>query len=547
MISRAGKVRVAQLGFPEKDSSARVRTVTRTLAVYLRNGFILSGTLRASVVASYLGQGWRAVIALTFIPLYIKYLGIEAYGLIGIFALLQAWLVLIDMGMRPALGREMARFVGGGHDAQSIRDLLRTVEVIAVVVASVVAVALWAASSWLASNWLRPQGISADVAAEVFAIMGAVTALQFIESVYLSSIIGLQRQVLQNTITVIMATVRAVGAIAVLAWVSPTVQAFFFWQGLISLVTVALLAIAVYRILPRCTKAAEFSLSALWGIWKFSAGIAAITLLSLLLTQVDKILLTRLLTLEEFAYYALAAVMSNALYMLLSPILTASYPRFTELATRGDQAPLAAVYHQSAQLVTVVVGAAATVMIVFSDKLVRLWTGDPFLVQQVAPLLTVLTIGTLLNGLLAIPYHLQLAHGWTTLEIKLDIIAVAILVPSVIWCVLKYGPIAAAWSWVALNTVILTIAIPLMHRRLLTTEKWHWASQDVAVPLAGAMSTGMLCRSLAPNNLGGFGDACVLVTSSGCTLLAAALLAPVVRNELGRLGLAIIPRPARIE
>ena len=67
-------------------------------------------------------------MSLAFIPLYIKYLGIEAYGLIGLFAVLQAWLVLLDMGMSPTLSREMARFTGGHHSPQSIRDLLRTLE-----------------------------------------------------------------------------------------------------------------------------------------------------------------------------------------------------------------------------------------------------------------------------------------------------------------------------------------------------------------------------------------------------------------------------------
>ena len=69
-----------------------------------------------------LGQGWRALMGMAFIPLYIRYLGIESYSLIGIFAILQAWLGLLDMGMRPALGREMARFNGGAHDAQPRRS-----------------------------------------------------------------------------------------------------------------------------------------------------------------------------------------------------------------------------------------------------------------------------------------------------------------------------------------------------------------------------------------------------------------------------------------
>jgi O-antigen/teichoic acid export membrane protein len=76
-------------------------------------------------------------MGVAFVPLYIKYLGMEAYGLIGIFAILQAWLVLLDMGMKPALGREMARFTAGAHNAQSIRDLLRSIELIGIAVAGV--------------------------------------------------------------------------------------------------------------------------------------------------------------------------------------------------------------------------------------------------------------------------------------------------------------------------------------------------------------------------------------------------------------------------
>src|ERR1019366_6384617 len=117
----------------------------------------MTASLKRNVVANYLGQGWRALMGLAFVPLYIKYLGIEAYGLIGIFALLQAWLGLLDMGMTPTLSREMARFTSGTHSAQSIRDLLRSIEVVGLGVALVIAVGIWVASGWLASDWLRAE------------------------------------------------------------------------------------------------------------------------------------------------------------------------------------------------------------------------------------------------------------------------------------------------------------------------------------------------------------------------------------------------------
>ena len=54
--------------------------------------------------------------------------------------------------------------------------------------------------------------------------------------------------------------------------------------------------------------------------------------------------------------------------------------------------------------------------------------------QQVYPLLQVLTLGTLFNGLMGVPYQMQLAHGWTSLTIYINIVAVALFVPALFFC-----------------------------------------------------------------------------------------------------------------
>ena len=112
--------------------------------------------LKRNLIANFLGQGWTALMGLAFLPLYIKYLGIEAYGLIGLFAVLTAWLSLLDIGMTPTLSREMARFTGGGHTAESIRDLLRSIEIIALGIALVIAGSIAFGANWIAE--LMAQG-----------------------------------------------------------------------------------------------------------------------------------------------------------------------------------------------------------------------------------------------------------------------------------------------------------------------------------------------------------------------------------------------------
>ena len=491
-------------------------------------------SLKKNVIASYLGQGWAGLMSLAFIPLYIKYLGMEAYGLIGLFAVLQAWLVLLEIGMTPALSREMARFTGGDHSAQSIRDLLRSIEVVGGGVAAVIAMGIWAASGWLASDWLRAEKLPVEVVAQAFAIMGAVTALRFIENIYRSSIVGLQQQVLLNVVTSVIVTLRGLGAVGVLAWVSPTIKAFFLFQGLLSVVTVVILAAVLYQVLPKSQQRARFSWPALMGVWRFAAGMMVITFLSILLTQTDKILLSRLLTLEYLGIYYLATVVASSLYMLVGPIDMAFFPRFAVLAARGDQPSLISAYHLGAQLVTVFVGSAAILLIVFGDVVLTLWTTDAALANRIAPLVAILALGTLLNCFMHMPHQLQVAHGWTRLIIHVNIIAVLLLIPAIFWAAPKYGAVGVAWVWVILNASYILFAVHFMFRRLLPTEKWRWYSQDIVIPLIAAVATAGIVRWSIPDDLGAPGQIVLLLIASGLTLAAASLTAPLVRHQISR-------------
>ena len=63
--------------------------------------------------------------------------------------------------------------------------------------------------------------------------------------------------------------------------------------------------------------------------------------LGLLLVLTDKIVLSRLLTLEEFGYYTLAGVVAASLYLLINPVYNAVFPRLTQLVTLGDQTSIA--------------------------------------------------------------------------------------------------------------------------------------------------------------------------------------------------------------
>lgn len=488
--------------------------------------------LRRNLAANYLGQGWAALMGVAFLPVYIRYLGMEAYGLIGLFALLQAWLGLLDMGMKPVLAREMARFTGGGSTIEFIRDLLRSIEFMALGVAALICGGVALASTWLASDWLRAETLPIPVVAQAFTIMGLVTALRFVEGLYGSSLVGLQRQVTFNLVNSCVATVRSLGAVAVLVWVAPTVQAFFVWQVLISMVSLAILTTVTYSSLPRGRRGGRLSVDALRSVWRFAGGMVGITFLSLLLTQVDKILLSRLLTLSEYGLYALAAVVAGGLYMLVSPVTQAWFPRLSQLQAASDMGGVIRAYHQGAQLVSAILGSVAIVLIVFSEAILVLWTQDSDLADRTAPLLSLLALGNLLNGLMWIPYQTQLAYGWTGLTIRINTVAVLLVVPAILWVTPRYGSQGAAWVWVILNAGYLLVGVHFMYRRILTGEKWRWYREDVLQPVLAAAAVASIFNWIFPYLDTVIAQAAVLVLVTVLALLGAVMAAPLLRQDM---------------
>ena len=290
--------------------------------------------------------------------------------------------------------------------------------------------------------------------------------------------------------------------------------------------------VALYRRVPITLRLAHFSATALRSVWKFAGGMLLLAVLSLLLTQMDKIILSKLISLEEFGYYSLAATVANLLYMVVMPISQAYYPHFSALLVQKDDEGLAHSFHKAAQLVSVIAGSLAFLLIAFGDHVVFLWTHDLALAQRVSPLVSALALGTLLNGLLWIPHQMQLAHGITRLAVRTNLVAILVVLPALWWITPRYGALGAAWVWVALNTGYLTFNAHLMYRLILQSQRRAWYLQDIGIPMLTLILSALVCYSGFPPPESIIGTVATLGTTMFIFLAASSLAAPAIRTKL---------------
>lgn len=457
-------------------------------------------SVRSNIIANFAGKAWAGIFSLAFVPLYIKLMGVEVYGLLGIFMSLSALLSLLDMGLSTTLSRELSRLSAAENSAQESRNLVRTFEVVYWGIAILIGIAVVALAPLITNYWINSTSVSSKTVEQALIIMGISIAFQWPGAIYSGGLMGLQRQVVLNVIRSVTVTVQHGGAVLVLLFISPSILLFFLWQAFVGLLATIALAVWLWKSLPVAGRQAMFDKGLLVKNWRFATGMTGISLVTILLTQLDKIILSKMLTLEIFGYYMLALNVANALHNLVSPVFSALFPKFTQLATAGEEAKLAKLYHKGCRLLSALLLPAAITIAIFAKDILSIWLGNPLAVQNAHQILTLLMIGTALNAVMTLPYALQLAYGWTRLAIYKNIIAVALLVPLMIWMVQMYQGIGAAWVWIILNLGYLIFEVPVMHRRLLKGEMGKWYGRDVILPVVLVTIIGLAGRTILPED-----------------------------------------------
>ena len=415
------------------------------------------------------------------VPMYVRYMGAESYGLVGFFAMLQAWFQLLDMGLTPTMARETARYNGGAIDAVSLRRLLRALEGIFIAIAVVGGGAMMAGATAIAGKWLKVQQLPIDQVVHAIMLMAVIVALRWICGLYRSAITGFEQMVWLSGFSIAIATARFVLVIPFLIFISNSPVDFFTYQLILAALEVMALWIKTYRLLPTVAGASRtpWDWQPLRKVLKFSLSIAFTSSVWVLVTQTDKLVLSKLLPLAEYAYFTLAVLVASGVMVISGPISGALLPRLTKLSAAGDEAGLIQLYRNATQFVAIIAVPVALVLALFSEQVLWAWTGDSSVVAKAAPVLTLYALGNGILALGAFPYYLQFAKGDVKLHMIGNALFVTFLIPVLLLATWKYGVVGAGYAWLGANTSYFLLWIPRVHRRFVKGLHSRWLLNDL--------------------------------------------------------------------
>lgn len=497
--------------------------------------------LKKNVIANYTGLVYTTLISIVMLPLYLEFLGAEGYGLVGFYTLLSSWLGLLTAGISPAVARQVAHFRGLGElGGQRFRVLFRSVEWIILGFALATALGIWLLSSWLATEWLTVKTIPLADVAYCIALMGVMVGLRWGVALYAGSLGGLERQVWQNSFGMLFATLRFVVAYVLLRWVTSNPVHYFEFQLVVSVLELAVVAGKFYRCLPAGTEqfapGFAFSWHALREMLPFAAGITYTTMLWILITQSDKLILSHVLTLAEYGYFALVVSIANGVLQFSAPINNAVLPRMTLMLSQGREPDMLALYRKTTQFVVVAAMSISGIMALFAQQILFALTGNQEAANWGAPVLKWFAMG---NGILVIvgmQYILQYAHGKVQMHVINTTINAAVQVPILAFVALNYGAVEVAIAWFAIRFATFFIWPTVVHHKFAPGLHGKWLREDILPPILGAaVGLGLVhwVVTLVPELMAGrLQVAGVIIAAVLFVLLVSAVSASSVREVL---------------
>jgi O-antigen/teichoic acid export membrane protein len=493
-------------------------------------------SLRNNSLSNLIGKLWVAIASFAFTPIYIKLLGVEAYGLVGIYTSLIALLSILDLGLSSTLSKELPRLEVNSETSCDARNLIRTLEVIYwSLTILLILIAIFVAPVYI-PDWINASSTKTnDLKLESSLIIMAV-AVRLPMLLYFGGLQGLQKQVFLNYTVVIAETARAIGCVILLSQIGGDIRIFIGWQLIINFTHTLSTSFLLWRCLPTIPKGkghALFKLNLLKRVWQFSSAMTLFVISGTCIQQLDKLLLSKLIPLQEFGYYSLAITLGCLPHFLvMAPIYFAIFPYFSRLIAQTNCSDLVKEYHAITQASVVAVVPLGFFLSLFSHDVLTLWMRDSHIANQTSQTVTYFAFAMTIHALVHIPYAFQFASGWVSLAVRYNLILALCSIPS-LWVLTKYfGAVGGGINWILVNFVYLFLLVPEMHKKLLIGELKEWYLQDLAKPSLIIFLVLGLLKLIQPQDLSDFILFAWMAFSLFAATVAGLFSLPVIKFKL---------------
>ncbi len=490
----------------------------------------MSAVTGKNAIANVLGNFAGPLVGLVMTPFYLRIIGLEGLGLIGLMAIVTTTLQVFVSGASKSYQRDVSLVHSSAPE--NLTGLTRGALMAFASLGLFLALLVWVGGHSQLESLVAKTNFAPEILARTLGFIAVLLALGIFNGALNATLLALRDQVWPTVFGVATMVTTAAVNWMVLSRI-PRVDLFYLVHFGGALGLCVCLCLRARMILARRSEGVKsLSIREAWRDRLAQSGRLSLVLiihegLGTLITQIDRMLVTSRLPLLALGTYNLGANPARMTSIFTNAINWVSFPEFCRL-TRDERGRRVTGEYlgRVTFLMVLLFGAGMIVLVPAAGALLDLWLGHANVPSGAASCLVLLAAGNFLLAIAGPAYNLTVAFGRVSYGITKNVIALVVLPPLGYVLIERWGLAGAAMVPVCYACLCIGVCATVAysrHAELGAASRWLIASGTCLV-VAGIVAWALESLPVRGVNL------IVLASGSALAFVAMFLLGCFGRN-----------------
>ncbi len=417
---------------------------------------------------NFIGQILPILAAIIGVPVLIKFLGVERFGILSLLWMVMWYSTMLDLG----LGRATTKFVSeeiAKSNFEKIPKIFWTSALVQFSIGVLIGVIFFALTPFVVEKFLKISPSILEETKLAFYLISLSTPIILVSTSFQGVLEAYQRFDLVNAVLVPVKIgvliLSIIGAILNLK-----LYGIIFLLILMRVFMIMVLFFLDVKIAPGIKKVFNFDFNLLPALFSFGGWVTVVNIVNPILTYSDRFLVGAILSTSVLAYYTAPFEVVQRLWIIPASFTMTLFPAFSLLSGGNHDERISSLFSKAVKLTFIVLFPIVFILSFFSSEILNLWLGYEFALKS-STIFKILAYGILLNSIAGFPMILFQGIGKPDVVAKIYIAELVVYIPLLSWFIYKFGIIGAGFGWVTKQVIDITILFGLIFRKKIIQVK----------------------------------------------------------------------------
>ena len=407
-----------------------------------------------------------ATLNIILTPIIVHNLGLESYGIIGIYTTWVMVFSIIDTAISKTASREFGKLIGKNKDYKFVHNLFKASEFLYFIIVFLFLILFIALLTFIFFLEIK---FATEISANLFILLAISGLCQLLSNFYSSCVIGLQRQDISSYIFGITGVTRILSLIILLKYYNIELTEFFLIQTIFFFIQILVSRLVLKKKLIKIKYKNKIKYVYLKVLIKKSIIMVGIGVSGIVASNFDKIILSIFIQLKDFGLYSLAWVIASSMFLIAMPFTLGIEARVANAVGSKGKISIVDVMSKGTFIFYGLLIIIALNIMTNIQEIIDIWlnlTSDIYILTKIT---IFMIIGSIFVSCSYALSSLMYCLEKSTLILRVNYLILAFYLPILCIAIYKFNMLGAAIAWAFYGFLIYIIYLYLL---LKTTQSY---------------------------------------------------------------------------